>query len=370
MKAKIVVGLGFGDEGKGITTDYLAAKDDSSIVVRYSGGHQAGHTVVSGDTKHTFSSFCSGSLLGKESYISEHCCFYPTYMIREENILKNKVSSLPTLNIHPLAKMTTPYDIALNHYHEMKKGHGSVGVGVGVTMKRNEGPYKIHAIDLKNPKILNQKLKSIESYFVKELEEASGSQMATFHKTLDEEMKYFLRDIRSLKVNIVGYDYLKSFKNVIFEGSQGVLLDMDHGVFPNVTYGNTTSKNAISICKQLGITDVDIYYVTRCYTTRHGNGWMPNNDPIILKNVDESNVYNEWQGEFKTGEIDFSLLQYAIDCDDIYSSGFDKNLVVTCLDQREGFVFDLGNLDTKFKTVTGSYSSHSKDFKRILTQLK
>jgi adenylosuccinate synthase len=117
------------------------------------------------------------------------------------------------------------------------------------------------------------------------------------------------------------------------------MLDMDHGVFPNVTYANTTSKNAIKYVKRFGLAP-EIFYVTRCYSTRHGNGWMPNeNAPELINTEEEINVYNEWQTDFRIGEIDYDLLNQAIRFDQLY---YDKdyiraNLVMGCMDQRPGF---------------------------------
>lgn len=141
---------------------------------------------------------------------------------------------------------------------------------------------------------------------------------------------------------------------------------MDHGIFPNVTYSNTTSKNALQICKKIGITDIEIFYPTRCYHTRHGSGWMSNQKDVkLINNQDEINIFNEWQKDFKIGEVDYDLLNYALSIDNIYSEGITKNLVVTCLDQRPDFKFDYDSLSTNFNHIYESYSPDSKDFKLI-----
>lgn len=375
MKAKIVVGLGFGDEGKGITTDYLVSHKcipSQTIVVRYSGGHQAGHTVVNGNVRHVFKTYCSGALRGAESYLSEFCCFYPPSLMGEYSVLKDKTIDPPKLSIHPLAMLTTPYDIAYNRIREKRLGHGSVGVGIGTTMQRNKGPYKLLAVDLLNETILRQKLKSVQSYYDSEQYTFNTTEHKEYDRIVRIEMVDFYDSIRQMQVQIVPYDYLTNFRDVVFEGAQGILLDMDHGIFPNVTYSNTTSKNAIAICKQLGIEDVELYYVTRCYTTRHGNGWMPNEDKIeLVNNSKETNVLNDWQGIFRIGELDYGLVNHALICDGIYSSDYDKHLVVTCLDQRPGMKFDPDLIwSTEFASVLGSYSPDSKDIKWIQNKHK
>jgi adenylosuccinate synthase len=133
------------------------------------------------------------------------------------------------------------------------------------------------------------------------------------------------------------------------------MLDMEHGIFPHVTYANTTSKNALEVLKTIGLDNIVIYLVTRCYQTRHGNGWMSNQDLLWLKNTQEEiNVTGEWQGEFRKGELDYDLLNYAIDTEAVYSRGIPRKLVVTCLDQREDFTFDAVKLG-----MDGYYASKS-----------
>lgn len=368
MKAKIVVDLGFGDSGKGITTDYLARELDSSIVVRYSGGHQASHHVVVGDIgiEHTFSSYCSGTLRDKQSYISEHCCIYPPYINMERNVLYSKLKYYPRLTIHPLAKLTTPYDLAYNRMCEMHDKHGSVGVGIGKTMERQQGPYKIHAVDLLHEGILKQKMDQVRNYYRPKIWEFNSKDIKFYDETVALEMKMFNLAIQSMHFYIDSYGYLNNFENVIFEGAQGILLDMVHGIFPNVTYGHTSSRNAISICKELGISNIEMFYVTRCYSTRHGNGWMPNEIPVaLINNAKEINIPNEWQGSMRTGELSYELLNYSLTSDDAYSYGNDKFLVVTCLDQRPDFKFNHHHLDYLIKGIITSHSPDSKDFKIV-----
>jgi adenylosuccinate synthase len=244
-------------------------------------------------------------------------------------------------------------------------GHGSVGVGVGTTMQRSMGPHKLHAVDLLYKPMLDEKLKQIELYHIKEmLYQFNHKEIMEYRQIVNLEFKFWDDSISDMNFQVVSYNYLSEFRNIIFEGAQGILLDMDHGVFPNVTFGNTTSKNAISICKELGIKDIEMYYVTRCYLTRHGNGWMPNDSKIqLINNDDETNVENEWQGKMRVGELDYNLLKYALKVDWAYSYGNVKHLVITCLDQRPDFV--LQDIQKPFKSILGSYSNDSKDFREL-----
>jgi adenylosuccinate synthase len=352
--AKIVIGLGFGDEGKGITTDFLAKQNPEAIVIRFSGGQQAAHTVMIGDKKHVHSSFACGALRGLPSYFSEHCTVHPLFLYNEKAELE-KNGGNTELHIHPLAKITTPFDVWQNRNNVRNLDHGTCGKGIGATMKRNEGPYKLFAIDLIAPReMLLEKLNQIAYYygFLNENE-------------IDQEVEKYLEAIDQIKWNISNYSFLENYKTLIFEGSQGILLDMDHGVFPNVTYANTTSKNAIEICNRLKIENIEVFYATRSYTTRHGHGWMPNERELKLKNNEEETcVFNEYQKELRFGDLDYDLLNYALKLDAAYSPKAKRNLVITCMDQLEK-EYEFEKLTTDFNEIYGSFSPDSKDFKNI-----
>lgn len=369
MKANIIIDLGFGDSGKGITTDYLCSQNTymKKIVVRFSGGQQAGHNVRIGDVSHIHSSFGSGTLRGVPSYFSEHCTVYPLTMLREKLVLQSK-GITPELYIHPLAKVTTPYDVAWNRYTEKIKKDGSCGLGIAATMKRNiETGHKLYAVDIANPILLKQKLENILYFYLNKFD--SVRKRHEYLELVRPEEQAFQEALKEITFNVQPYDFLKNYPEIIFEGSQGVLLDMDHGIFPNVTFANTTSKNALEICHKIGEFNIEMFYVTRCYQTRHGFGWMSNNSPIeLINNEGEINVYNEWQKGFKTGELDYDLLNYALEIDKIYSDKLfsrevRKNLIITCLDQRPDFDFDVSKLNTNFGKVIKSYSPESNGFK-------
>lgn len=116
------------------------------------------------------------------------------------------------------------------------------------------------------------------------------------------------------------------------------MLDMDFGFFPYVTYGNTTSKNAMEMIeKHLVGTTTEVTYVTRCYATRHGVGSLPNRDKVIkLAHVEnETNTENEWQGRLHVAPLCTDMLDYALLADSNFTKDLDKNLMITCLDQVE-----------------------------------
>lgn len=340
---KIVIGSQFGDEGKGMVTGALARETDS-IVVRFSGGQQAGHNVVlENGINHIHSTYGSGALFGRPTYISEYCTFYPIAAYNEYLLLKEK-GGCTDLYLHPLTKITTPADVAYNIAIDKKAlGYISCGVGVGKTNKRTlETPYKLYAIDLLNKWSLTIKLQNIYQYYYREMRKLNDViALAEFESFYRNTIDNFYANIKVLPFDIMSYDFLREFDFCIFEGSQGILLDMDHGYFPYVTYSNTTSKNALEIIKKVDmyVDYTEIYYVTRAYQTRHGSGPMSHEKQLdLINNEHEINVYNDYQGKFKMGDFDMALLEHALRIDDIYSKDVNKRKVVfTCLDQLPNF---------------------------------
>ena len=349
MGNSIVLGSGYGDEGKGLTVHNLCAPD--SLVIRFSGGQQAGHTVIHNGAKHVFSNFGSGTMIGCPTFFTEDTCIYPKTITREWQELVGK-GFTPRLYIHPLAKVTTPYDVWAGRLKELKTRHGSCGMGIGATMKRNEGPVKLYAVDLLAPaSLLRAKLEAIRAYHGFD-ENAPLVELEVFI----HDMEAFHEAVANRRFDVCRFDQLPRHSNIVFEGSQGVLLDMDHGAFPHVTYANTTSKNA---WKYAGA-DAAVYYVTRCYQTRHGNGPFDDNPVTLTNNNEEINILNTWQGAFRTGEIDDSLLRHAINVDLSYHpANTECNLVVTCVDQRPDFTFDFSTMKGLFAGVYVNDSPNS-----------
>lgn len=391
-RISIVADLLFGDCGKGSTTAFLTALQNpkDTIVIRTTGGSQAGHTVIHDGKRHVFSHFGSGTLQGAPTYWSTYCPVNPLALMTEYFKLR-QLDVNPVIYVDPLSPLTTPYDVAFNRFQEKERSdgtqHGSCGVGFGCTIERQTTtPYKIYAQDMMHPAVMKQKLKAIEFYY----------RNRTFYK-YDKEMYSLPTEEEINTYNEAAADCLgvikfapeneflnkNSFSHYIFEGSQGILLDMDFGLFPNVTRCNTTSKNAIEFIKRNNLINHDkfqspvIYYVTRAYQTRHGNGFMTNEDlkPELIINRQETNTFNQWQGHLRKGLMDIDLINYALDCDNNFTHDCPKNIVVTCLDQikgewkatHKGEVFSifedkdfLAKLDKKFVSFLKSYSPDYK----------
>jgi len=307
-----VIGLGFGDEGKGLVTNYLCLQNPNSLNVRYSGGQQAGHTVVKDDIRHVFSTFGSGSLNSIPTHLYKTCTFDPEGALAELKILNAKGCN-PVLSIDPDCPITTPYEKLHGRFYY--KEFGTCGCGVGSTWEREENFYSLKARDLEFPSIFKIKLELLKKYYKRNI-------------NLDDFIKYCFEIEESIKI-IDFFDNNWWYKNVIFEGSQGILLDKNIGFFPHVTWSNTGLQ---------GIPDDvnNIYFVTRAYQTRHGNGPMTNeNIPHkIIENPLETNITNEYQGNFRKSLLDLDLLEYSLSTQIQYlSKARNINLVITCLDQ-------------------------------------
>lgn len=328
MKASAVIGAGFGDEGKGLVTGYLCSQFESPLVIRFSGGQQAGHQVVVPEgQKHIFSNFGSGTLQGVPTYWAKYCTVDPIGIVNELDVLLKK-GAKPLLMIDERCPVTTPYDVRHNQKVEKANGHGSCGVGVGATIEREEKNYSLLFGDLFNPKVLQIKLDLIHRYY--------GDSVS---------LEHFLdccgRVVASNYIQIAGGPPQQGYQTLVFEGSQGLLLDQHFGFFPHVTRANTGTRNILD----MGYAP-QIYLVTRAFQVRHGNGPMTNEamPHNIQINPHEHNVKNKYQGEFRRSLLDLDLLRYGIEKDPYIRQSKNKVLVITCLDLiKSEYRFTLNN---------------------------
>lgn len=314
-KAFAVIGLGFGDEGKGLTVNNICKflPIDDTIVVRYSGGQQAGHTVTTSDGRsHVFSNFGSGSFQGMATYWSKYCTVDPLGIFNEFDALKSK-GVIPHLYIDKNAPVTTTYDKMFNQKTDAVTGHGTCGVGVGATFQREERFYSLLAGDLLFPSVVETKLELIRKYY-------------KFDQRCTDN---FLRYCEFVKDTFAIVDGIPNAKNYVFESSQGLLLDQNFGFFPHVTRSSVGTKNIL----EMGF-EPELYLVTRAFQTRHGNGPMTNTHlpHNITDNPKETNILNRFQGEFRKSLLDLDLLKYGMQKDHYINTHPHKSLVITCLD--------------------------------------
>jgi len=323
-----VVGLGFGDEGKGVVTDYLCSLSPRSAVLRFSGGHQAAHTVFYNGTNHVFSNFGSGTLRGCETYWSEFCTFEPRGFCNELNILRKKGIS-PILHIHNNCMVTTPYDIIAN-WLSSERAHGTTGVGIWKTIERNNNNFHLSATQIltQNEKTTKAHIKEVANYY-------SNLQ----HENLSDMLEEFYDAVKQIQND----DSIQLFYNyphansMVFEGSQGLLLDKDIGFWPYVTPSKTNMENVF----KLGYSPSDVFLVTRAYQTRHGTGPMTNEDkPFLTRQVEAATQDNVFQGKLRKTMLDLDLLEKGVrlGIDPACGQrGIKKNLVITCLDQIDEY---------------------------------
>ncbi|MGB3801699.1 MAG: adenylosuccinate synthetase, partial [Lewinella sp.] len=339
MKTACVIGLGYGDEGKGATTDALVSQSERPLVIRFSGGHQAGHTVTDATgRRHVFSNFGAGSLSGAPTYWSRYCSFHPPGFARERDALL-ALDVEPMLFVDGRCPVTTPYDLLHNRAMESQQQHGSCGLGFGATVGRQEGPHKIHVGDLLDEFVAEQKLRSVALYYEKA---GAAFDQGMLQAALDDfhaSLTIVRKHLRIVAERSFFADIDQSYTDLIFEGSQGILLDQEFGYFPHVTRAYTTSRTAVRLCERYDLPLPKVYYITRCYQTRHGTGPLTNEDlppPALRPTPEETNVYNPWQGHQRRTLLDLDQLRYALACDTHYAAGLGRALVVTCRDQLSG----------------------------------
>ncbi len=346
--AKVVIGAGYGDEGKGLMTDALAALyGPAATVVRFNGGAQAGHTVALEDgRRHVFHHIGAGTLAGAQTFLSRFFVANPI-LLGPEIAALTSLGVTPRLMIDAGAPITTPYDMMINQFVERARGdgrHGSCGLGFGETLERHLRPeFRLTAGRLEKDAL--PFLLAIERAWVPErlgrlgLWPLSAEDMALLSD--DAIVEHWLEDAAAFlgAVTIGDMASLRGAKPIVFEGAQGLLLDQDRGAFPHVTRSNTGLKNVLTLAAEAGIARLGVYYVTRCYATRHGAGPLTHElpGPPQPGAIDTTNVANAWQGALRFGTLDLSILRHAVasDLSDAARGtvAVSHALAVTCLDQ-------------------------------------
>jgi len=364
---KVVIGSNFGDEGKGLFTDYFSSQYKDGIVVRFNGGSQASHTVTtSNGNRHAFSHFCSGTIVGLPSYLSSFFIANPILFRKEFETLKNLVK--PKVYINKDCLVTIPYDMMINQIVEISRGntrHGSCGLGFNETIERNRvfDYGKISVGNLFDKNIMAHALDSIRKYYIPMRLKSLG--IKSIPKIYQDLLKTdlitnnYLDDIDFLldNVNIIDNSVLNKYDSVIFEGAQGLRLDQSHKYFPHVTRSNTGIKNVVNILEEskLKYDNMEIIYATRPYLTRHGVGQFPNEveGKIYPRIEDLTNVPNAYQGIIRYGLLDINNLSEEISNDllNIKNKGFkyDVSLGVSCMDQIDykiDYILDSKQLKT------------------------
>lgn len=347
-RVKMIVGLSFGDEGKGSCVDFLTRRHRARLVVRFNGGAQAGHNVVTDDGHHhTFAQFGAGTLAGAETFLSRYMLVNPIFMFAEAAHLAELGVSDPLslVRADKRALVTTPYHVALNRLKELARGsarHGSCGMGIGETVEHALS-YPDEAVrvgDLRSISVLHEKLRALQQRAQRVVRDLSLRDSSDENQELyvltDESTLYRTADFFETwasRVRCVGPAWLDPVlaaddMTVIFEGAQGVLLDQDHGFHPHTTWSDCTFGNAERLLNEAYFTGVrERIGVVRTYATRHGVGPFPTEVPGLAFDG-EHNSLGPWQGTFRSGWLDLPLLRYATE-----ACGGVDSVAVTCLDR-------------------------------------
>jgi adenylosuccinate synthase len=333
-KSVVVIGLGFGDEGKGSICDHLCRAYNADMVVRFNGGAQAAHHVVLPDGRcHTFAQFGSGTFAGARTHLSRFMLVNPIFFLYEALHLEKIGIAYNKVTVEREALVTTPFHIAANRLRENTRGslrHGSCGMGINETVADSElfPEEAIRIGDLDDLDFVRRKLKWIQERKVEECHLFATNEIEWGILTDTNLTDRICNDYANFAkaVTIVDESYLNGVLDapgtVVFEGSQGVLLDQDFGFFPYVTRSYTTFKNVDLLIGDRPRQEVG---VLRAYSTRHGPGPFPTEDSEL--SFPDHNSKGEWQGRFRTGYFDAVLANYALDA----VCGVD-DLALTCLD--------------------------------------
>ncbi len=383
--AKVVIGAGYGDEGKGLMTDALVAPyGAAATVVRYNGGAQAGHTVTLADERrHVFHHVGSGALAGARTFLSRFFVANPILLAPEIADLA-AIGVTPHIAIDRGAPVTTPFDMMINQIAERARDrdrHGSCGLGFGETLERSLRPEFVLTVNQLQDSALPLRLQAIRRSWVPErlsrlgLWPLSAEDMVLLND--DAILDHWLEDAAAF-LGTAGLSDATSLRNaevIVFEGAQGLLLDQDRGAFPHVTRSNTGLKNVLTLAAEIGLGHLDAYYVTRCYATRHGAGPLAHALPVPPHPgvADATNIDNPWQGALRFGMLDLSILLGAIEADlsDARrgTARVTHSLAMTCLDQVGAAVtyLDDGRLRRASPETLAAKAARAVDAANLIT---
>ncbi|MEY4194835.1 MAG: hypothetical protein RLZZ226_1203 [Pseudomonadota bacterium] len=278
-KNVVVIGTQWGDEGKGKLVDLLTEQADA--VVRFQGGHNAGHTLVIDGHKTILHLIPSGILRdGVACLIGNGVVLSPSALLQEMAVLENAgLSVRQRITISEACPLILPVHVALDQAREQARGASAIGTtgrGIGPAYEDKVSRRGLRAGDLRNPAVLGERLAALMDYHNFVLSGYFNQPTLDYQQVLDETLKLG-ESIKPLLGDVAGtlHRYREESRNVLFEGAQGAMLDIDQGTYPYVTSSNTLSGGASS-GSGLGLLDFDyVLGITKAYSTRVGNGPFP-----------------------------------------------------------------------------------------------
>lgn len=336
-KSVVVLGTQWGDEGKGKIVDLLT--DQAAVVARFQGGHNVGHTLVVNGEKTVLHLIPSGILReGVTCLIGNGVVLAPDALLKEIHGLEEKgVPVRQRLRLSPACPLILPYHVALDQAREAARGKdkiGTTGRGIGPAYEDKVARRGLRLGDMFYPERFANKLKEVMEYHNFALTQYYKVDAVDYDTVLAESMA-MAEQLKPMVANVseLLHQYRERGQNILFEGAQGSLLDIDHGTYPFVTSSNTTAGGAAT---GSGVGPLYLDYVlgiTKAYTTRVGSG------PFPTELFDEVGAYLAKQGhEFgattgrprRCGWFDAVALRHAVQVNSV------SGLCLTKLDVLDG----------------------------------
>jgi adenylosuccinate synthase len=327
----VVIGAQWGDEGKGKVVDWLT--DHAQGVVRFQGGHNAGHTLVIGGKKTVLHLIPSGILREKVAcYIGNGVVLSPQALIEEIETLESAAVDVRSrLKISEACPLILPYHAALDLAREAAKGTGKIGTtgrGIGPAYEDKVARRALRLQDLFHPERFSTKLREVLDFHNFVLRNYFHAGIVDFQQTFDASMRLAER-IKPMVADVprLLYEAAQAGQNLLFEGAQGTLLDIDHGTYPYVTSSNCVAGAAAA---GAGIGPRELHYVlgvTKAYTTRVGSGPFPTelDDEVGRQLASRGNEFGATTGRARRcGWFDAAALKRAIQINGVSGLGVTK----------------------------------------------
>lgn len=278
-KNVVIIGTQWGDEGKGKIVDLIT--DKVASVVRFQGGHNAGHTLVINGKKTILHLIPSGILRSNVKCLIGHgVVLSMSALIKELRELEStEIFATKRLKISPGCPLILPYHIALDNARELKRGVtaiGTTGNGIGPAYEDKVARRGLRVGDLLDQETFAAKLKEVMEYHNFVLANYYGVEMLDYETILTQALEQ-AEIVKPMIADITEqiHQNIANNENILFEGAQGALLDIDQGTYPFVTSSNTTSGGAVT-GSGVGVTDIDyVVGIVKAYTTRVGGGPFP-----------------------------------------------------------------------------------------------
>lgn len=314
MKARIIIGANYGDEGKGtVVASYTKGSQGNVLNVLTNGGAQRGHSILTEDGSMTFQHFGSGTYHGADNYYSRYYILNPIQFVSEYERLIRKPKHIYR---DKYCRWSTPYDSMANLItEEQQNRHASCGMGIWNTIRRcDHMPICMfdEFVSSENPE---KYLENVRAYYERSIDIPDNWKNIWSDSNV---ITHFINDCRFMSehTEVVELKTLVHYDDVIFENGQGLLLTDTRKDTPDTTPSDTGITYGRWLAQEMGIEDIAAHYVTRPYMTRHGDGHLMSqcNRQDISADIceDRTNHYNEHQGEFRYGRLDIPDLKRRI----------------------------------------------------------